>query len=692
MKRSLLLSLLICFFTSYSFAHGVAIVNATTGSYLRMVSGNQSVMVYDQVAEIVTTQVFRNLTGSGTAIKYAFPLHEEASATSLRWMINNTWYTAIFAPSPQDTTLPGGGDPDPDLLAYLGDSPLFFSIPDMVAADSSIVIELTYVELLPYNFSLVEFDYPGNYTLIQNFPVIHLEFNLVLESQRTIESIELTSHPSATIINTGNHAEIHFEQYEVTPNLDFHAEYLLNSEELGLFSYSTYLPDSLNGCDNFGNGFFTFIVEPDPGDSTQVIDKVFTLIIDKSGSMSGDKMEQAKAAASYIVENLNEGDYFNIVSFAGDAGSFMSDHVAWDAGTEQNALNYISSLYAGGSTNISAAFHTAIEDFAGNDTTRANIIIFFTDGEATAGLTGTQQILDYIQNQRTYYEVNGLIINTFGIGLDVNQALLSQIASQNNGLCEFLLNNELEQMITEFYQKIRNPVLLNISMTFDPPIVSEAYPSPLPNLYLGQQLIVSGRYDTADSVEVTLNGNAFGINKSYTYNMNLTDSLITSNMFLTKLWAKRKIDYLYTLYFTWPEGSPEAEEIKDEIVDISVCYNVSSPFTHFTGGGGTTSVEEKETNDSEVVGATTYPNPFTNVATIRFTVEPGTAPGYAEVLIFDINGRLICTLGTEVSQPGNYEITWNGCDQKGNPVQAGLYTFRITLNGKSLSGSFMKVE
>ncbi|HMT68034.1 MAG TPA: VIT domain-containing protein, partial [Bacteroidales bacterium] len=150
-----------------SLANGVAVVNATTGTYLRLESSNQLVTVYDQVAEIVTTQVFRNLTGAATPIKYAFPLHEEASASSLRWMINNTWYTAVFAPSPQDTTLPGGGDPDPDLMTYLGDSPLYFSIPDVVAADSAIVIELTYVELLPYNFSLVEFDYPGNYTLIQ---------------------------------------------------------------------------------------------------------------------------------------------------------------------------------------------------------------------------------------------------------------------------------------------------------------------------------------------------------------------------------------------------------------------------------------------------------------------------------------------------------------------------------------------
>jgi Ca-activated chloride channel family protein len=410
--------------------------------------------------------------------------------------------------------------------------------------------------------------------------------------------------------------------------------------------------------------------------------------------MSVNKMTQAKAAASYIVENLNIGDYFNIVSFNNQGVSFMPDHVPYDATTQQQALDYISTLNASGSTDIGLAFHTAIEDFAGNDSTQANIIVFFTDGQPTAGLQSTQAILDYIQNQLTYYEVNGLIINTFGIGEDVNQALLSQIASQNNGICEFLLDNELEQMITGFYLRIRNPVLLNINMTFYPPIITETYPNPLPNLYLGQQLIVSGRYDTADSISVTLSGQAFGNTKTYTYDMNLIDTLNYNYMFLTKLWAKRKIDNLYVLYFTLPSGSPQAQEVEDEIVDISMCYNVSSPFTHFTGGGGVpVSVEETdEPEGSEIAAVMSSPNPFSTNATIHFNVESVPETGYVEVLIFDAFGRLVCTLGIAVDTPGNFEIIWNGCDSQGQPVPAGLYTYHIMMKGKNLSGSMIKLQ
>jgi Ca-activated chloride channel family protein len=687
MKKALIILSAFLLYANITIAHGVAIKDANLGTYLRLATSSQEVTVFDQVATIVSIQVFQNQTGLDASIKYAFPLHEEASATGLRWKIHNIWYSAVFAPSPQDTTLPGGGTPDPDLLAYLGDSPLYFEIPNSIDADSSITVELTYVELLPYDFSIVDFDYPNNYSLIQNNILNQQHLHFILQSQRTIESIDLTSHTGATITNDGNHAEITYDAFETYANQDYHIEFALNSDELGMYGYSTYLPDSLNSCDSIGNGFFTLIVEPDPGDTSQVIQKVFTLIIDRSGSMTGNKMEQAKNAASYIVENLNDGDYFNIVSFDDVVESFQPGHVEYNSSSKEQALAFISALYARNMTDIASAFHTAIEDFSGNDTTMANIIIFFTDGQPTAGLQGTQEILDYIQSQLSYYEVQNLTINTFGIGEDVNQPLLSQIASQNNGLCEFLLNNELQLMITDFFRRINNPVLLNTTMSFDPAVITETYPDPLPNLYLGQQLIISGRYDIPGPVHLTLSGQAFDITRTYEYDVLLSDSLITENMFLTKLWAKRKIDNLYVQYFTYPTGSSAAQEIMNEIIGISVCYNVSSPFTHMSGGGGTpTSIESRENNPENQMSASAYPNPFNSTTTIRFTVE-NAIHGMIEIQIVDLFGRVIRFMKIAADHSGAYELEWDGRDQQGNDVKSGKYFFRIILPERVVIGT-----
>jgi Ca-activated chloride channel homolog len=692
MKKFLLIPVFF-FFTAFSvMASGVCIVDAYQGIYFRLIANQVSVMVNDQIATVITTQEFRNLTGSDRVIRYAFPLHEEASATNIRWKLGGLWYTATINPEPQDTTLPGGGgDPDPDLIEHLGETPLYFTLLDTIPNDSTLVIELTYVQLLPYEFSKVDFFFPNNYTLIQSFPLNLQSLDLHLYSQRTIEDVQLFSPPDGTITNYGDSATIFYEITEVPANFDYSAQYELNAAELGLFAFSTFFPDSLVTCDNFGNGFFTFIVEPDPNDSLNVIQKVFTLIIDRSGSMSGNKIQQAREAAIYIVNNLNEGDYFNIVDFSTSVESFQPDHVLFTPQTQQEAIDYISPMLADGSTNISGAFSEAIPDFAGSDSTIANIIIFLTDGQATAGILGTEQILAHIQDLISYNEVSNLAIHTFGIGYDVNYQLLSLIASQNNGICHFLANEELLEAITEFYNMIRNPVLLNPVMTIDPPVIVETYPEPLTNLYIGHQLIVTGRYDTAMPVTVTFSGEAFGIQQEYIYEVDLADTVIEQYQFLTKLWAKQKMEYLYTLYFTFDEGSPEAEEIKNLIIDISICYNVISPFTNYTGGGGTTSVEEvfegsEETE--EIVIA--YPNPSSTGSTFSLKIEQDYT-GEAVLQIFDNTGKLLRVITIPINGAGTYEVYWNGLDASGNVLKAGMYFYTVTIGNKVYSGKIFRV-
>jgi len=689
MKKLYFLFLLgFLFISSNLFSNGVAIKNAATSQYFRLLSSDVQVIVYDQIAIVVATQKFLNNTGEKTKIKYAFPMAEGASGIGLRWNLNNTWYSADISPSPQDTTLPGGGGGNTQLQEFLGETPLFFPLQDSIANDSILIVELTYVQLLPYDYYEVDFKYPNDYSLIQTEILDYQHLHFSLESQRTITNIELLSHTPDELYFNDSVAEFEFESWESQANLDYHAFYELSPEDLGLFNYSTYITDTAFDCDDYGNGFFTFIVEPDP--QSEVIDKVFTLIIDRSGSMSGNKIIQARDAATYIVDNLNEGDYFNIVDFSTDVSNLFEDHVAFDNTSESEAFNYISSMSASGSTNISGAFSTAIPDFATNDTALANIIIFFTDGQATAGITDTEGILEHIESLININEVVNLQIHTFGIGDYTNESLLSQIASENNGLSEFLGNEELEEVITSFYRKIRNPVLINTEMEVNPPVVTQIFPDPLENLYLGQQLIVVGRYDDANTVEVTFSGEAFGQPQSYQYTVDLADTSIATYQFLTKLWAKGKMDNLYILYHTFDEESAEAEEIRNEIIAISICYNVMSPFTSYSGGG-TTSIEFSElvNEDSEKLSYA-YPNPFTSEANIHFIVN-NEEYGIATIRIFDTFGRVIEVVNVQLNGKGKYTLKWDGNDGEGNPVPSGYYFYTIQYNNMVLTGQIVKL-
>ncbi|MEN8194419.1 MAG: VWA domain-containing protein, partial [Bacteroidota bacterium] len=353
--------------SSILWGNGVGIINSENPTVFQLISSEVVVEVESQVAIITAKQTFKNNFGEATKFKYAFPLPEGASATSLRWYKNSIWEDAIIVAEPQDTTLPGGGTGGVvaySLKEYLGLTPLYFEFDDELLADSTIIIELKYVQLLKYDFGNVSFAYPNNYQLIQNQPILIQKFEFDLISSRTIEDITLQSHVNHSSTNDGNNANLILQIDDQPADKNYEVLYSLSTNEFGLFGFSTMLPDSLVFDKEEGTGFFTFVAEPNPESSTKIIDKVFTLIIDKSGSMSGDKIVQARSAAEFIVNNLNEGDRFNIIDFESVVYSFRTTHVANTLENRDAALNYITSIQSGGGTNISGSLETAISQFS----------------------------------------------------------------------------------------------------------------------------------------------------------------------------------------------------------------------------------------------------------------------------------------------------------------------------------------
>ena len=586
-KVTLLLCLIIISVSTRLSGCGILFYDTENKVYLDIIESNIDVRINDQVSITTITQIFNNNTDDSLYVRYAFPMLETASATGLRYKLEGEWYTAVFSPTPQDTIDYGGGDNfDYDLKYYLGETPLIYDIDRVIPSGENIIIELTYVELLPYKLGRVTYLMPFHLAELLLNEEMDCFFHLAIYSQRDIVNIQLDSPTSGNIsqLNYGDSATIDFTGMEYIPYYDFAASYELSSDELGLFCLSSFMPDSLVP-DTLGNGFFCFIVEPEPLPADQVITKYFTLIIDKSGSMSGQKIVDARDAASFIVQHLNENDWFNIVSFDTDVSSFRSIHVANTSQNVSEALSYINSLSADGSTNISGAFGTAIPQFSSLNENAANIIIFLTDGEQTAGITNTDELIDYI-NRLVIESETGINIFTFGIGSSVNERLLRTIAYDNDGLSEFLADNELESIITEFFLMINNPVLLETSLHFEPEIISETYPVNLPNLYIGQQMIVSGRYSEAQDVLAILTGTAFSNEITYTYSPEIAGDFVQNNVFLMKIWAKQKIEYLLNEYYKYFNDTVISNPIKREIIQISLDYGVISPFTSFRGDDG----------------------------------------------------------------------------------------------------------
>lgn len=647
-------------------ANGVIIDKSKINSYVKLVQSSINVSVESQVAVITTSQTFKNTISDSLKIRYAFPLPDGASATKLKFKINGKWFLAKFAAVPQDTSKGGGGTGgvnDVKLSAYLGANPLYYSIDSLLRLDSSIIVELTYVELLKYKSGNVLFNYPNKYNTLQTTPALFQTFSFSLTSSRNITSAILTSHTAQqTIVNT-NTASITYSAENILPSTDFQIVYSLDPTQLGLSSLSTFTPDSTLK-DEYGRGFFAYVVEPSPNINTTVINKVFTLIIDQSGSMSGTKMTQAKDAAKYIVNNLNTGDKFNVISFDSYVYGFRTNHVNYTINSRDSALIFINNIYANDMTNISLAFSTAVPQFSSADTSTANIIIFLTDGEPTVGITNINDLKNHINTLIKNSEKN-INLFSFGIGVGANEELLTNISVNNNGIAVFLENDVLEATITDFYNTIRNPVLLRTRISYSPNVVLEVYPKIIPNLYKGKQMILIGRYTTPGNININLSGKVFNQNTSYNYNTNLIDTNVTRYQFLTKLWAKSKIEYLLSEYYLYQSNITKSDSIKKAIVKISIDYGVISPFTSFQGGGGL-GIENlfkeriaSDDNENEFIKVVSIsPNPCHDYFNLEFITKENV---YGEVNISIINsdGNEVYNSISKVSANNVYNYSIN---------------------------------
>jgi hypothetical protein len=203
-------------------------------------------------------------------------------------------------------------------------------------------------------------------------------------------------------------------------------------------------------------------------------------------------------------------------------------------------------------------------------------------------------------------------------------------------------------------------------------------------------MIVTGRYLQPGAVMITLSGTAFSQPVAYQYNLTLADSMVVSYQFLPKLWAKQKIEYLLIRYYSLDPNSPAAQALKTEIIALSIAYGVISPFTSFTGGGGTTDVESEdgaaiETPSSAFQLLGNYPNPFNPSTTIKIKLNVNYV-GPVEIRICNVLGQVVKILTLDVTGRGIYEIEWDGHLENGIAATSGNYFYVVELENTILVG------
>jgi len=529
-----------------------------------------SVSIQDQVAVTHVDQVFYNPNDWQVEGTYIFPIPLDAAVSGFTlWVDGKPVEGKILDAEQARQTYEDivRRMRDPALLEYADRGALqarIFPIPP----EGERRIELEYSQALTAENGLVRYVYPLNTEKFSAWPLESVSVSVEVRSSTTpIRAVYSPSHTVSVSRADDRHVTVGYEESDVTPNADFALYYSLGESEA--FHLLTFR-DPADETD--ADGFFLLLLAPRPDAAAQTLAKDVLLVLDRSGSMDGDKFQQAQEALRYVLRHLNAEDRFNVITFSTGVEAYASRLRPADEASE--AIAWVDSLSSEGSTDINRAL---LEAAAMTDGERPTYLIFLTDGLPTEGETDSQKILNNIAARAP----DNLRLFAFGVGYDVDTFLLDSLAQENHGASSYVLpGDRLDETLSAFYAKISAPVLTDLSLDFDGVSTYDVYPDSLPDLFSGSQIIVVGRYRNGGAATVTLTGTVNGQKQTFRFQRQAFDrksAIHSQQSAIPRLWATRKIGYLLNQIRL--RGADE--EMIDQVVKLSIRYGIVTPYTSY---------------------------------------------------------------------------------------------------------------
>jgi Ca-activated chloride channel family protein len=284
-------------------------------------------------------------------------------------------------------------------------------------------------------------------------------------------------------------------------------------------------------------GFFMLLLAPPQTEAGEVIPRDLSLVVDVSGSMSGVKMDQARAAILQALETLKPADRFRLVAFSNAVRNFRPGLVAATAENIAAARRFTENLTANGGTNIEGALNAVLDRAPAEE--RLPIIIFLTDGIPSVGEQAPDRIAEAAGAR-----IGRNRIFTVGVGHDVNTYLLDRLAKEGRGSAEYVAPDaDVEVAVGSLASKIQHPALVNLRIVQSPVHLIQSYPQDLPDLFFGEELVIFGRYRGQGNGTLIIEGERNGRRERFTARAVFPENE-DANDFIPKLWASRRIGEL----------------------------------------------------------------------------------------------------------------------------------------------------
>jgi len=531
--------------------------------------------IADQIATTTLDIALRNPTGRPQESELLVPVPSGAVLKAFAFEGGNSEGTAKLLPREEARRIYDSivaQTRDPALLEFVGNAVVKSSV-FPVPANGTQKVRVTYEQLLEADGARLDYVLPRSEAVEYAVP---WKLSLRVKSTSRIASLYSPSHEISAKQPDGNTATLSCDTKD--PGA-FRVSLLRETKDEMTASLLAY-PDPKIG----GGYFLVMIAPPRPKADAKPILREVTLVIDRSGSMAGPKLDQVKAAALQVIEGLNEGEGFNLIVYNEAVEMFAAQPVVKNAETTKQARDYISALRVSGGTNIHDSVVEALRQKPLEG--MLPIVLFLTDGLPTIGQTSEKAIRETVAKGNPHQRR----VFTFGVGVDVNTPLLSRIARETRGSAEFVLPKEdVEVKVGRVFERLRGPLLTKPAVRVDDPSrVSDLIPSPLPDVFEGEQILLSGTYRGEAPLHFQLTGAAAGGERKFDFTFNL-DKASTANAFVARLWASNKIAVLSeAIRDLGADGATgSTTELVNEIVRLSTQFGILTEYTAFLAEEGT---------------------------------------------------------------------------------------------------------
>lgn len=387
-----------------------------------------------------------------------------------------------------------------------------------------------------------------------------ISIDVVLDAGVPLDAINAKTHEVLLERPDIRRAHISLKDQETIPNKDFILRYDVAGQKIS---------DALLTHSTGHSGFFTLILQPPERVTAEdVTPKELVFVLDTSGSMSGFPIEKAKETMKLALDNLYPYDTFNLITFSGDEHILFPEPVPATPENLAKAQAFLESRQGGGGTEMMKAIKASMDPSDKLDHMR--IVCFMTDGY----VGNDMEIISEVQkhpNARVF---------AFGIGGSVNRYLLDNMAKYGRGDVEYVgLNDDGSAAAKRFHERVRNPLLTDVSVDWNGMAVSDVYPKTIPDLFSAKPVILTGRYAGNDKGVIRLKGKMSG--RDFVREIPVDFSSTEQHDVLATLWARNRVDDLMGQDLNGAQQGTMKDELKQAITQLGLDYRIMTQFTSF---------------------------------------------------------------------------------------------------------------